>query len=96
MCPSDVYVVVSQPGVRVADYKGKHSSPHLRKWISGEDKRIRSSFTVTDVLGEIDTSALIGTLEKKCGAGTWKVDASSECSGCSLISVLRLDAGRDS
>ena len=73
-------MVVSQPGVTATDYKGKHSSPHLRRWTSGEDKRIRSSFTVTDVLGEVDTSALIGTLEKRCGAGTLKVDASSEWS----------------
>lgn len=76
-CPSDVYVIVSQPGVNAADYKGKLSSPHLRRWISGEDSRIRSSFTVTDVLGEIDTPALVRTLEERCGAGTLSVDAST-------------------
>ena len=46
--------------------------------MSGEDKRIRSSFTVTDVLGQLDTRVMIETLEKKCSAGTLNVDASSE------------------
>ncbi|KAL9117068.1 MAG: hypothetical protein Q9187_006396 [Circinaria calcarea] len=77
-CPSDVYVIVSQPGVSAVDYKAKLSSPHLQRWISGEDSRIRSSFTVTDVLGEIDTPALVRTLEERCGAGTLSVDASSK------------------
>ena len=78
-CPSDVYVIVSQPSVRTTDYSGRHS-PHLRKWVSGEDKRIRSSFTVTDVLGHMDTSEFVELLEKQCDAGTLDVDASSEFS----------------
>ncbi|MCJ1234097.1 hypothetical protein MMC14_002055 [Varicellaria rhodocarpa] len=76
-CPSDAYVIVSQPGVNAADFSGKHSSPHLRKWASGKDKRIRSSFTVTDVLGRMDTGTMMETLERKCSAGILNVDAST-------------------
>ena len=46
--------------------------------MSGEDKRIRSSFTVTDVLGQMDTGTIMETLERKCSAGILNVDASSE------------------
>ena len=79
-CPSDIYVIVSQPGVNALDYSGQHSTPHLDRWISGEDKDIRTSYTVSDVLGELDIGALVRTLEKKCGAGTLTVDASSKFS----------------
>ena len=46
--------------------------------MSGEDKHIRSSFAVTDVLGEIDSNALMSTVKDKCGAGVLSVDASSK------------------
>ena len=77
-CPSDIYVVVTQPSVSATDYSGQHSSPHLKRWVSGEDKRIRSSFTVANVLGDMDKVGFTEILETKCGAGTLNVDASSE------------------
>ncbi|KAI4124616.1 MAG: hypothetical protein LQ347_005676 [Umbilicaria vellea] len=76
-CPSDTYVVISQPGVGAADYGSRFSSPHLRKRIAGEDEKVRSSFTVADVSGEIDLSELVRLVEKKCGAGLMSVDAST-------------------
>ena len=60
------------------DYSGQHSTPHLDRWLSGEDKDIRTSFTASDVLGEIEVGTLVRTLENKCGAGTLTVDASSK------------------
>ena len=77
-CPSDTYIVVSQPGVNAADYADPSSAPYLRKRISGEDTRVRSSFTVADVLGEVDADRLVGAVETKCGASVLSVDASSE------------------
>ena len=59
---------MSQPGVTAADYHDPHAFPLLRRWLSGDEKRIRSSFAVTDVLGEIDTGALKESLEGTCGA----------------------------
>ncbi|KAL8836328.1 MAG: hypothetical protein Q9176_006389 [Flavoplaca citrina] len=49
-CPSDTYVVVTQPGVHAEDYSDRYAAPHLRRKISGEDERIRSTMMVTDVL----------------------------------------------
>jgi hypothetical protein len=77
-CPSDIYVIVSQPGVSSMDYQSSDATSYLRKFVSGENKHIRSSFTVSEVLGAIDTSALASALEKRCGAGLLSVDASSE------------------
>lgn len=79
-CPSDTYVVISQPGVAATDYGSRFSAPHLRKRIAGEDRNVRSSFTVADVSGEIDSSELVRVVEKKCGAGLMSVDASSKSS----------------
>ncbi|MCJ1474609.1 hypothetical protein MMC13_003269 [Lambiella insularis] len=76
-CPSDVYLIVSQPGVTAIDYRSQQSTPYLRRWVSGEDKHVRSSFTVSEVLGEFDTTALVSTLEQQCGAGKLNVDAST-------------------
>lgn len=76
-CPSDTYVVVSQPGVHAEDYSDRYAAPHLRKKIQAEDKRIRSVATVTDVLGDIDPDNLVGAIEEKCGAALLRVDASS-------------------
>ena len=77
-CPSDIYVIVTQPGASAEDYKSTHSSPYLSRLVSGQDKQIRSSFSVANVLGEIDVSALSRTLENRCGVGTLHVDASSK------------------
>ncbi|MCJ1393728.1 hypothetical protein MMC18_006604 [Xylographa bjoerkii] len=76
-CPSDIYLIVTQPGATAADYRSQHSTPYLRRSVSGEDKHVRSSFTVSEVLGEIDTTALAKTLEQQCGAGTLSIDAST-------------------
>ena len=71
--------MVSQPGVNAADYGSRFSAPHLRKRIAGEDENVRSSFTVADVVGEMDTKRLVDVIGKKCGAGLMSVDASSKC-----------------
>lgn len=79
-CPSDIYVVVSQPGVSAADFSGKHTTPHLKRWMAGEEGNVRSSLTVSDVIGEIDALALATTLEQKCNARNLAVEASSKSS----------------
>ncbi|KAL9036159.1 MAG: hypothetical protein Q9180_004460, partial [Flavoplaca navasiana] len=75
-CPSDTYVVVTQPSVHAEDYSDRYAAPHLRRKISGEDERIRSTMMVTDVLGGINAEAIIGLVEAECGAGLLRVDAS--------------------
>ncbi|KAL8832461.1 MAG: hypothetical protein Q9170_004872 [Blastenia crenularia] len=76
-CPSDTYIIVTQPGVHAEDYKDRYAAPYLRKKIQGEDKRIRSSMSITDILGEVDTDALMRLVGEQCGAAVMKVDAST-------------------
>ncbi|KAL9002991.1 MAG: hypothetical protein Q9188_004109 [Gyalolechia gomerana] len=76
-CPSDTYIVVRQPAVRAEDYEDRYAAPHLRKKIHGEDGRIRSSMSVTDVLGDVNTASIITAIERNCGAALSKIDAAT-------------------
>lgn len=50
----------------------------------GDDKTIRSSLAVNDVLGHIDADELSRAVQNKCGAGHLRVDASSK-NGCDVL-----------
>ncbi|MCJ1262037.1 hypothetical protein MMC22_001906 [Lobaria immixta] len=76
-CPSDTYVIVSQPGVNAADYHDRFSAPHMRQNIAGNNKNIRSSMTVPNVVGALDADSLSKEVQEKCGAEVLLVDASS-------------------
>ncbi|CAL8579779.1 hypothetical protein XPA_005510 [Xanthoria parietina] len=76
-CPSDTYIVVTQPGVHAEDYSDRYAAPHLRRKVSGEDDRIRSTMSVTDVLGQVNTEEIVGIVGDKCGAASLRIDAST-------------------
>ncbi|KAI9859633.1 MAG: hypothetical protein M1813_006564 [Trichoglossum hirsutum] len=79
-CPSDAYVIISQPGVNAADFVPLDSAPHLRRSIDLEDQgngKVKSSFQVADVVGEFDLEDLQQYLETTCEAGVLSVDAST-------------------
>ena len=44
----------------------------------GDDKSIRSSLTVREVMGELNGDILSKVIQEKCGAGHLRVDASSK------------------
>lgn len=44
----------------------------------GDDKSIRSSLTVKEVMGELNGDQLSKLIQEKCGAGHLRVDASSK------------------
>ena len=44
----------------------------------GDDKSIRSSLTVKEVMGELSGDRLSKVIQEKCGAGHLMVDASSK------------------
>ena len=69
---------VAQPGARSTDFHDQFSTPRLRQKVLGEDKDIRSSFTVSDVIGELDLREFSKGLQEKCGAELLEIDASSE------------------
>ncbi|KAN0076645.1 BIG/ATPase V1 complex, subunit S1 [Elaphomyces granulatus] len=75
-CHSDYYVIASQPGVHATDYSTRQSAPRLRERVMGGDKAIRSSFTVTEVVGEVDLGYIRHLLEEKCGVHLTEIDAS--------------------
>ncbi|KAL9010758.1 MAG: hypothetical protein Q9173_004337 [Seirophora scorigena] len=76
-CLSDTYIIVTQPGVHAEDYRDRYAAPHLRRKVQGEDKAIRSAVSVTDVLLNVDTEAIVRSVEERCGAALLKVDAST-------------------
>jgi len=62
----------------VADYKNRRSAPLLKQMTSGEDKDIRSSLAVRDVLGELDVDEMVRAVQERCGAALLRIDASSK------------------
>ncbi|KAF6227418.1 hypothetical protein HO133_008862 [Letharia lupina] len=92
-CTSDTYVVVSQPGVNAVDYQNR-ASPYLRMKVLGNDKSIRSSLAVKEVMGEISGDHLSKVIQEKCGARHLRVDASTgsfEISEDAKPRVINLD-----
>lgn len=87
-CPSDTYVIVSQPAVNAADYHDPEAAPRLRRNIGGENKNIQSSMTVPDVLGALDAESVSRQLQEKCGAEAVRIDASSKQSSLPILMDL--------
>lgn len=58
------------------DFQGR-AAPHLRMKMLGNDKSIRSSLAVKEVVGELSGDHLSKLIQEKCGAGHLRVDASS-------------------
>lgn len=87
-CPSDTYVIVSQPAVNAADYHDPEAAPRLGRNIRGENKNIRSSMTVSDVLGALDVESVSRHLQEKCGAEVVRIDASSKLSSLPILIYL--------
>ncbi|KAL4908136.1 hypothetical protein BDW74DRAFT_97497 [Aspergillus multicolor] len=76
-CPSDYYVIASQPGVHSTDFATSKSAPRLGAKMTGEDKAIRSTMIVNEVAGVLETKQVRNILETLCGAQTTVIDASS-------------------
>ncbi|EED21690.1 conserved hypothetical protein [Talaromyces stipitatus ATCC 10500] len=81
-CPSDYYIIATQPGVHAADYSNSKGTPRLREKVLGNDKAIRSNITVTEVLGSLDPTSIRSGLEEECGAQVTRIDGGA--SGTSL------------
>ncbi|KUL87312.1 hypothetical protein ZTR_03343 [Talaromyces verruculosus] len=81
-CPSDYYIIATQPGVHATDYSTQKATPRLREKVLGNDKAIRSNITVTEVVGIFDPTSIRNGLEEECGAEVTKIDGGA--SGTSL------------
>ncbi|KAL4865973.1 hypothetical protein BDV12DRAFT_140660 [Aspergillus spectabilis] len=76
-CPSDYYVIASQPGVHSTDFATRKSAPRLGAKMMGQDKTIQSTVIVNEVAGILEVKHFQRILEKECGAQTTVIDASS-------------------
>ncbi|KAL3445703.1 BIG/ATPase V1 complex, subunit S1 [Aspergillus insuetus] len=76
-CPSDYYVIASQPGVHAIDFSARTSAPRLAAKLTGQDETIRSATIINEVAGVLETKQIRSILESGCGAQTTVVDASS-------------------
>ncbi|KAK1138965.1 hypothetical protein N8T08_001609 [Aspergillus melleus] len=76
-CPSDYYVIASQPGVHSTDFSTRKSAPRLGAKMTGKDKDIRSRMTIHEVVGVLDANQIQNVLERECGAQSTVVDGAS-------------------
>lgn len=52
----------------------------MRQNIEGDNKNVRSTMTVSNVLGALDAKSMSKEVQEKCGAEVLHVDASSKWS----------------
>ncbi|CEN61643.1 hypothetical protein ASPCAL08295 [Aspergillus calidoustus] len=76
-CPTDYYVIASQPGVHATDFSARKSAPRLAAKLTGQDETIRSATIINEVAGILETKQIRSILESGCGAQTTVIDASS-------------------
>ena len=75
-CPTENYLVVSQPGVSVDDFSTSRNTPLLRDRLSTTNAG-QTSIQVRDVLDRLDTSAIVQHLAKACSRSTQNIDTTS-------------------
>ncbi|KAK5993174.1 hypothetical protein PT974_06602 [Cladobotryum mycophilum] len=75
-CPTDRYLVVSQPGLRAADLRHPNDCalPHFCRAV--QDSRVRGKYTVSEVIGELTDAGLSDHIKTACAkkGKTVKVD----------------------
>ena len=73
-------MIVYQPGVKFVDYSEEQPTPmsHLKEWMTGKSKKVRSSAYIPEVVGSIEPTDLAKKIAKECGAETLSIDASSK------------------
>lgn len=78
-CPSDYYVIASQPGVHSSDYASGKAAPRLRaKMIPGQDQAVKSRMAVNEVAGVLEASQVRDIVQRNCGAESTVIDAASK------------------
>ncbi|PYH43400.1 Ac45/VOA1 transmembrane domain-containing protein [Aspergillus saccharolyticus JOP 1030-1] len=76
-CPSDYYIIASQPGVHSNDFSALESAPRLGAKLTGKDRSIRSKTILNEVLGVLDATKVQELIEAECGAQSTIIDAST-------------------
>ncbi|RMZ80647.1 hypothetical protein DV738_g2630, partial [Chaetothyriales sp. CBS 135597] len=83
-CPSDYYILVSQPGVTTDDYRSRRTSSSLSQYVAGKtggdssvSNNIRSSLSIPEVIGTVDVSALAKEVAQACEIAQVDIDATA-------------------
>ncbi|ERF68090.1 hypothetical protein EPUS_06901 [Endocarpon pusillum Z07020] len=77
-CPSDIYLLIKQPSVGVADFSSSTSAPALSKCSNhATDTRLRSRTIIPEVIGEVDIRLIEQELNRRCGASSIAIDVST-------------------
>ncbi|KAK2751914.1 hypothetical protein FQN55_008656 [Onygenales sp. PD_40] len=90
-CPTDAYIIVSQPGVHAHDFNAAESTQWLRRQVLRQDDNIKSSFAVSEMVGAFDTPSLTTMLEEKCGAEVVSTDGAQSVSHAKSPQIVKVD-----
>jgi hypothetical protein len=74
-CPSDTYIIISQPALHSDDLSSK-AIPYLWRAMSSNNMRIRIG--ISDVVGQVDPENIKNYLVSHCSAGFISLDGSSK------------------
>jgi hypothetical protein len=64
-CPSDVYIIVSQPGIDFAILEDNNAGSTLMEKLY-RDKTIKGRMAIPEVVGQLNSEAIIDFLKEKC------------------------------
>jgi hypothetical protein len=68
-CPTHTYFVVEQPGVSSNDYADGRAAPQLSRYMAGKQEEIKTAMAIPEMVGEIDSTAIVNQLQSSCGNG---------------------------
>lgn len=74
-CPSNVYVLVSQPDVTIEDFADKDATRHLRHRVQRKNDAVKSATIIPEVFGTLDVERIQSYLRETCRASVMDVDA---------------------
>ncbi|CCE30004.1 hypothetical protein E4U22_004865 [Claviceps purpurea] len=65
-CPTDEYLIVTQPGVHAADFWDRDgcAMPHLCE--AAKDARVKGTYTVAEVVGDVTASGFVQHIKASC------------------------------
>jgi len=75
-CPSDTYIVISQPGVAASDYTVGTSSPNLRHYLN-KTNGVQETWVIPEVAGVLDARSIEKQVEEQCQADVLRIDATT-------------------
>ncbi|PNS18982.1 hypothetical protein CAC42_6077 [Sphaceloma murrayae] len=65
-CPSDTYILITQPNVSTADFRANHP-PHLSRYMASDASSVKTRVSVRNVVGQLDREVLEGEITRACG-----------------------------